>query len=96
MLSMHRTMLPQRYISDMMPSIPAGNCKHPTTLVAIAAPDGFQAALPFIAVSDVDAALHDAVAAGCTVERATWTIPNVGKLARFKDPSGTQMGLIAL
>ena len=37
MLSMHRTMLPQRYISDTMPSIPAGNCKHPTTLVAIAA-----------------------------------------------------------
>ena len=71
---------------------PAG----PSIALRSDAPDGFQAAVPFIAVSDVDAALHDAVAAGCTVERATWTIPNVGKLARFKDPSGTQMGLIAL
>ena len=68
---------------------PAG----PTAALRANNPDGFPAMVPFIAVPDVDAALADAVAAGGTVERATWTVPMVGKLARFRDPSGTIYGL---
>jgi predicted enzyme related to lactoylglutathione lyase len=68
---------------------PAG----PSIALRSDAPDGFQAAVPFISVVDVDAALRDVVAAGCTVERATWTVPNVGRLARFADSSGTVYGL---
>ncbi len=70
----------------MLPSGPA---------VALRAnvPAGFPAAVPFIGVDDVDAALQRAVAAGGSIERAPWSIPMVGKLARFKDASGTIYGL---
>lgn len=56
-------------------------------------PEGFQGMVPFVAVPSVDAALEGLVAAGGKVERATWTVPMVGKLARFLDPSGTVYGL---
>src|SRR5438128_5120141 len=56
-------------------------------------PAGFPGIVPYIAVPDVDAMLARAVAAGGTVERAARSVPMVGKLARFKDPSATMYGL---
>lgn len=56
-------------------------------------PEGFPGAVPFIAVEDVDAALAKVVAAGGSVEKEPWSVPMVGKLARFKDPWGTIYGL---
>src|SRR5262249_5176581 len=56
-------------------------------------PAGSAAMVPYIAVPNLDAALARVVAAGGTVERAPWSVPMMGKLARFKDPSGTIYGL---
>ena len=56
-------------------------------------PDGFPGVVPFIAVQDVDDVLRRAVAGGGAVERARWSLPMVGNLARFRDPSGTIYGL---
>ena len=56
-------------------------------------PPGFPGVVPYLGVADVQAALADATAAGGAVERAPWLVPMVGKLARFKDPSGTIYGL---
>ena len=68
---------------------PAG----PTVSLRSNIPDGFPGMVPYIGVSDVEAALARVVAAGGTVERAAWIVPMVGKLARFKDVSGTIYGL---
>jgi predicted enzyme related to lactoylglutathione lyase len=65
----------------------------PAIVLRAETPAGFPGMVPFIAVSDVDRALQEVVAAGGSVERATWTVPMAGKLARFKDPSGTLYGL---
>ncbi len=70
---------------------PAG----PTVSLRSHIPDGFPGMVPYIGVPDVDEALARVVAAGGTVERATWMVPMVGKLARFKDLSGTIYGLTA-
>jgi predicted enzyme related to lactoylglutathione lyase len=56
-------------------------------------PKGFPAIVPFVAVEDVDQALASALQAGCTVEKAKWTAPLVGALARFTDAAGTIWGL---
>jgi predicted enzyme related to lactoylglutathione lyase len=56
-------------------------------------PAGFPGMVPYIGVGDVDAMLSRVVAAGATVERAAWSLPGIGKLARFKDPTGTIYGL---
>lgn len=58
-------------------------------------PDATQTLVPFIGVPDVEAALARVVAAGGSVERAPWSLPMIGTLARFKDPSGTVYGLTA-
>jgi hypothetical protein len=68
---------------------PAG----PTAALRSNVPAGFPGMVPYIGVSDVDAVLARLVAAGGTIERAPWQLPEVGKLARFKDPSGTIYGL---
>jgi predicted enzyme related to lactoylglutathione lyase len=49
--------------------------------------------VPYIGVRDVDAMLSRVVAAGGTIERRAWELPGIGKLARFKDPTGTIYGL---
>jgi predicted enzyme related to lactoylglutathione lyase len=54
---------------------------------------GFPGMVPYIAVHDVDAALARVVAAGGAIEKTSWSVPMVGKLARFKDPAGTIYGL---
>ncbi|MBI1763421.1 MAG: VOC family protein [Acidobacteria bacterium] len=56
-------------------------------------PDGFPSAVPYLGVPDVDAALERIVAAGGSVEHAAWDVPMAGRLARFKDLSGTIYGL---
>lgn len=56
-------------------------------------PEGSQTCVPFIGVASVDAMLERVSAAGGSTERAPWTIPVLGKLARIKDPSGTVYGL---
>jgi predicted enzyme related to lactoylglutathione lyase len=56
-------------------------------------PTGFPGMVPYIGVRDVDAMLARIVAAGGTIERAAWKPPGIGKLARFKDPTGTIYGL---
>lgn len=68
---------------------PAG----PTGALRSNVPAGFPGMVPYLGVADVDAMLARVVAAGGTVERAPWSLPGVGKLARFKDPSGTVYGL---
>lgn len=56
-------------------------------------PEGAQATVPFVGVKDVEAALAKLVGSGSTVEREPWSLPMVGTLARFRDPSGTVWGL---
>ncbi len=56
-------------------------------------PAGFQGVVPFLSVSDVKGTLQRVVSAGATIERAPWTIPMMGTLARFADVSGTIYGL---
>src|SRR5213593_523038 len=68
---------------------PAG----PTAALRSNVPAGFPGIVPYIAVPDVDAMLARVVAAGRTVERAARSVPMVGKLALFKDLSGTIYGL---
>jgi hypothetical protein len=68
---------------------PAG----PTVALRSNVPAGFPAMVPYIGVPDVDSMLAQVTAAGGAIERAPWTIPMVGKLARFKDHSGTIYGL---
>ena len=118
-------------MASQAPQVPAGNGKHPITLVVISAnrlevskqfysraldwpltrlseelvvgmlpagpaislrsnvPEDFPAAVPYINVPDVDAAMERVVAAGGSVERSAWKITGVGSLARFKDAGGT-------
>lgn len=68
---------------------PAG----PSAALRANIPEGFPGMVPFIGVPDVNEALERVVSAGASVERATFTVPVVGKLARFMDPSGTIYGL---
>jgi len=69
--------------------LPAG----PMVALRANVPAGFPGIVPYIGVPDVDAMLGRLVGMGGTVERATWSLPMIGKLARFKDPSGTIYGL---
>lgn len=65
----------------------------PTAALRANVPAGFPGMVPYIATPDVAAMLKRVVAAGGTIERAPFSVPGVGKLARFKDPAGTIYGL---
>ncbi len=79
---------------SISPEIMVGMAKTgPTIVLRAGTPAGFPGVVPFIAVPDVDEALQRVVAAGGTIEHATWSVPMAGKMARFKDPSGTIYGL---
>jgi predicted enzyme related to lactoylglutathione lyase len=52
-----------------------------------------QGVVPFIGVPDVAAALQRIEASGGATERAPWSMPMAGTLARFRDASGTVYGL---
>ncbi len=56
-------------------------------------PAGAPGMIPYLRVTDVDAALVRVAAAGGALERAPWKIPMMGTLARFKDPGGTIYGV---
>ena len=74
----------------MVAMAPAG----PSVSLRANTPEGFPGVVPFIRVDDVAAALDEVTAAGGAVERAPWSMPMPGRLARFKDSSGTIYGLI--
>lgn len=65
----------------------------PSVTLRANTPEGFPGVVPFIGVPEVEAALQQVEAAGASTERAPWSIPTVGTLARFRDPSGTIYGL---
>jgi len=65
----------------------------PTGALRSNVPAGFPGVVPYIGVPDVNGMLSRLVAAGGTIERAPLNLPGVGKLARFKDPTGTIYGL---
>ena len=69
---------------------PAG----PAVSLRASTPEGFPGVVPFIRVDNVAATLDEVTAAGGAVERAPWSMPMAGTLARFKDSSGTIYGLI--
>lgn len=48
----------------------------------------------YIAVDDIEAALDAARAAGGTVQRAPYTVPEVGTIALVKDAGGASVGLM--
>src|SRR4051812_32969164 len=56
-------------------------------------PAGFPGMVPYISVDDVDVALKMVTHAGGSIEKATFNVPGAGRLARFKDSSGTIYGL---
>lgn len=70
--------------------VPSG----PSVSLRANTPEGFPSSVPYIGVPDVEAALERVTAAGGSVERSAWNLPMVGRLARFKDSSGTTYGLI--
>ncbi|HEX7878471.1 MAG TPA: VOC family protein [Candidatus Eisenbacteria bacterium] len=65
----------------------------PAAALRTRVPAGFPGIVPYLRVSDVEAAMARVVAAGATVERAPWNVAPVGTLARFKDASGTIYGV---
>jgi len=56
-------------------------------------PEGFQGMVPFIGTRNVAATMDAVVHAGGGVERAPWSVPMMGTLARVTDPAGTIYGL---
>lgn len=54
---------------------------------------GFPGVVPYICVPNIEAVLKQIESFGGSVEKAPWTAPMVGKLARFKDVSDTIYGL---
>jgi predicted enzyme related to lactoylglutathione lyase len=72
----------------------AATVKGPNVSLRANTPDGFPGMVPFIGVTDVPSTLDRIVASGGTIERAPWSVPMAGTLARFADPSGTIYGLI--
>jgi predicted enzyme related to lactoylglutathione lyase len=80
-------------MQPMSPELTAfGAAAGPSGALRCNIPAGFPGMVPYITVPDVDAALKKVVAAGGAVEKASWSVPMLGKLARFKDPSGTIYG----
>ncbi len=76
---------------EMVAAMPASG---PGVTLRSGVPEGFPGTVPYIGVPDVPAALDRVVAAGGSVERAPWTIPMAGTMARFRDPSGTLYGVL--
>lgn len=65
----------------------------PTVALRANVPEGAPASVPFVGVNDVEATLARIVEAGGRVERAPWSMPMMGTMARFTCPSGTVYGL---
>ncbi|MBK7368223.1 MAG: VOC family protein [Candidatus Eisenbacteria bacterium] len=56
-------------------------------------PEGSPSAVAYVLVPDVKSAMKRAIETGATEERAPWSIPLVGMLARFTTPGGTVWGV---
>jgi predicted enzyme related to lactoylglutathione lyase len=54
-------------------------------------PDGW---MPYLAVDDVDARVKKATAAGATLMRPIFDIPNIGRIAILREPGGAGVGWI--
>jgi predicted enzyme related to lactoylglutathione lyase len=80
----------QAISAELTAFVPPGG---PTGALRSNVATGFPGMVPYIAVPDVDAALARVVAAGGAIEKTSWSVPMVGKLARFKDSAGTIYGL---
>ncbi|MFZ5734434.1 MAG: VOC family protein [Pseudomonadota bacterium] len=48
--------------------------------------------MPYLAVDDVDARVEKAVAAGATLMRPVFDVPNVGRIAILTEPGGAGIG----
>lgn len=48
--------------------------------------------MPYLAVDDVDARVKKAVAAGATLVRPPFDVPNVGRIAILRQPGGGHVG----
>jgi uncharacterized protein len=48
--------------------------------------------MPYIAVDDVDARVKKAVAAGATVMKPAFDVPEVGRIVILREPSGAGIG----
>jgi hypothetical protein len=48
--------------------------------------------MPYIAVDDVDARVKTAVAAGATVMKPAFDVPNVGRIVILREPGGAGIG----
>ncbi|MGB6346911.1 MAG: VOC family protein [Methyloceanibacter sp.] len=48
--------------------------------------------MPYLAVDDVDARVEKAVAAGATLMRPPFDVPNVGRIAILRQPGGGAVG----
>ncbi|MES2304589.1 MAG: VOC family protein [Gemmatimonadota bacterium] len=76
--------------AELTAIVPPGG---PTIALRGNIPAGFPGLVPYIGVVDVKAGLAAAVAAGGSIEREPWSVPMVGMLARYRDPSGTIYGV---
>jgi uncharacterized protein len=54
-------------------------------------PDGW---MPYLAVDDVDARVAKAVAAGATLMRPIFDVPDIGRIAILTEPGGAGIGWI--
>lgn len=70
-------------------STPAG----PTAALRANLPADFPGMVPYLGVRDVDGMMGRVVDAGASVERASWRVPMLGTLARFRDVSDTIYGV---
>jgi hypothetical protein len=48
--------------------------------------------IPFLAVDDVDARVNKAIAAGAQLMIPIFDVPNVGRIAMLREPSGAGIG----
>lgn len=78
--------------AEVMTAAPVGG---PAMTLRSGTPDGFQGAVPFIAVPNVERALAKVAAAGGATERAPWAALGGVTMARFTDPAGTVYGLVS-
>lgn len=65
----------------------------PTVALRSGTPAVAQGVVPLIQVANVPDTLAAIAAAGGSTEREPWSVPGIGTLARFRDPSGTIYGL---
>jgi predicted enzyme related to lactoylglutathione lyase len=50
--------------------------------------------MPYLAVDDVEARVEKARAAGATLMRPLFDVPNIGRIAMLREPGGAMVGWI--